>query len=147
MYAKGGSAADLHPSILGIGTHQDGDPVPQVSDLIKVPVLGGVTGQLTQFLGRKVGAEGTGGVQGRVPDRGALDRVTGGHRETGLADRLGEGVMGLPGRRRGESVDGFAGVAAQYRQVEQGLLGELGVARGVIAGPERRLIVGVKCAK
>jgi hypothetical protein len=50
------------PSLRAIGTHQSGDPLPQVRDLVEVLVPGGVTGQLPQLVGDAAGAEGAGGV-------------------------------------------------------------------------------------
>ncbi len=129
---------DCHGRIEGgllrvLGTHQGGDPVPQVRDLVGVLVRGGVAGQLPQLLGGVAGAARAGEVHGRVSDGGSLERVTGDHRQAGQlgqADCLGDGA-GLPGRCRRELVGGRAGVAArQYRQVAQGVPGDLGMARG-----------------
>jgi hypothetical protein len=80
-------------------------------------VSGGVAGQFEQVLGGVVGADPAGDVQGLVSDRGGVEWVAGGHREAGQlgqADRPGAGVVGVdvPGRCRGESSGGFAGVVA-----------------------------------
>ncbi|MGH4010308.1 MAG: hypothetical protein ACRDTH_19475 [Pseudonocardiaceae bacterium] len=47
----------------------------------------------------------------------------------------------MPGHCRRESVGGLARVAAQYRQVGQGLTGKLSMAHVVVAGHEWRFIV------
>jgi hypothetical protein len=123
-----GWAKDSHSSY-GLAAHQGGEPLPQVGDLVEMLVLGGVTGQLPQFFGGAAGAEGAGGVQGFVSDGGGLERVAGGHRETGHLGPAEHPGAGVDSGCRRESVGGLPGVAAQNRQVDQSQSGELGVTR------------------
>jgi hypothetical protein len=118
--------------------------VSQVSDIVEVLVRGGVSGQFAQVVGDVAGADGAGGVQGRVSNGGGLDRIAGGHGETGQfgqADRPRAGVAcGVPVGCRGESVDGLGEIGAGYREVEQGMPGVSGEEGSVVIAQEWRVI-------